>query len=232
MDNLNEPVAASPSGHNGESFPSVDTRRPTSRRRNARTSRQEQILDELERVVLAEGFRHLTLQGLTIELRCSRTILYALAPTKEELVLVVIDRYLRKVGAALVQATNRASSAADRFAAVFDAIAGIAEDASNQFLSDVDEYAPARELHFRHSSMAVAHLRELIGAGIEDGSFQPVHAAFAAEVVRVVMTRISDGSLPANAGMTASDALSELKELLFRGLMSDGARNRMSAAAC
>ena len=62
--------------------------------------RREEILDELEAIFLAEGFRGLTVGTLAARLRCSRSTLYALAATKEELYLRVSDRILRRIGRA------------------------------------------------------------------------------------------------------------------------------------
>lgn len=50
----------------------------------ARTRRQEQVLDGLEEIFREEGFRRLTIGELATRLRCSRSTLYAMAPTKEE----------------------------------------------------------------------------------------------------------------------------------------------------
>src|SRR3954464_9061148 len=60
--------------------------------------RQRDILDQLQALFMAEGFRHFTIGDLVDRLRCSRRTLYSLAPSKEELVLVVIGRLLNEMG--------------------------------------------------------------------------------------------------------------------------------------
>src|SRR5947209_20566514 len=62
------------------------------------SDRQLEILDVLQALFLAEGFRHLTIADLVDRLHCSRRTLYSLAPSKEELVLVVIGRLLNDMG--------------------------------------------------------------------------------------------------------------------------------------
>src|SRR3954451_10977241 len=74
------------------------------------TPRQVEILDTLQALFLAEGFRHLTIGDLVDQLSCSRRTLYSLAPSKEELVLVVIERFFNRMG---VRAKAEAASRTD-----------------------------------------------------------------------------------------------------------------------
>src|SRR5688572_58767 len=60
----------------------------------AHTSRHEELLDGLEELLIAEGFRTLTLADLSDRLHCSRRTLYELAPTKDDLVALVVSRFL------------------------------------------------------------------------------------------------------------------------------------------
>src|SRR5918997_1456031 len=53
------------------------------------TRRQAQLLDQLEELFLAEGFARFTLEDLAVRLRCSKTTLYALADSKEQLAVRV-----------------------------------------------------------------------------------------------------------------------------------------------
>jgi AcrR family transcriptional regulator len=177
------------------------------------------ILDHLERLYLAEGFRHLTLQDLTDELHCSRTILYALAPTKEELTLVVIDRWLRMVGASVDVAIERAQGPDDQLEAALGALAKATEAATNKFVSDMAAYGPANELHMKHARYAYHRFQDIITDGLMTGTFRQVDARFAAEVVNIVMSSISNGTLLERTGLTSTEAVIQLKELLFSGLV-------------
>ena len=72
---------------------------PTPRRgalgRGQRTRRQRDLLDGLQALFLAEGFRYLSLDVLAARLRCSKTTLYALAPSKEQLAVAVVTHYFK-----------------------------------------------------------------------------------------------------------------------------------------
>ena len=62
----------------------------------ALTRRQAQLLDQLEELFLAEGFARFTLDDLAVRLHCSKSTLYALADSKEQLALRVIRHFFRK----------------------------------------------------------------------------------------------------------------------------------------
>ena len=49
------------------------------------TRRQAELLDQLEELFLAEGFARFTLDDLALRLHCSKSTLYALAGSKEQL---------------------------------------------------------------------------------------------------------------------------------------------------
>ena len=60
--------------------------------------RHRQVLDQLEQLFLEEGFAGISVRELAANVGCSRRTLYELAPSKDELVLVVLDRFLHRVG--------------------------------------------------------------------------------------------------------------------------------------
>src|SRR3954464_13190320 len=60
------------------------------------TRRQAQLLDHLEELFLAEGFARFTLEDLALRLRCSKSTLYTLAQSKEQLALRVVRHFFRQ----------------------------------------------------------------------------------------------------------------------------------------
>ena len=63
------------------------------------TTRQAQLLDQLEELFLAEGFAGFTLEDLAVRLHCSKTTLYALAGSKEQLAVRVVRHFFRRATA-------------------------------------------------------------------------------------------------------------------------------------
>ena len=59
-------------------------------------ARKAQLLDQLVELLLAEGFAHLTLDELATRLRCSKSTLYGLADSKEQLVRAATVHFFRR----------------------------------------------------------------------------------------------------------------------------------------
>ena len=69
------------------------------------TDRQREVLDLLG-TVFDDGFVAPTMADLAARVGCSLRTLYDLAPSRDELVLTVIDRNLRRIGRAAVEALD------------------------------------------------------------------------------------------------------------------------------
>ncbi|ACU34493.1 TetR/AcrR family transcriptional regulator [Actinosynnema pretiosum subsp. pretiosum] len=182
------------------------------------TPRQVDLLGKLESLVLAEGFAHFTLDDLAARLHCSKSTLYALAASKEQLAVRVVRRYFK--GAA-EHIERRVADLKDAPAKVGTYLAVAAEElrrASARFLADVADYAPTRSTYERNARAAAARLREFIQEGVRDGVFRDVQAVLIAEMAGVLIENIQTGVLPRRAGVTDAEAFTALGELLLDGL--------------
>ena len=56
--------------------------------------RLERLLEELEHVFLHDGFLHFRTEELARRLHCSKRALYQIAPSREELFELVVERWL------------------------------------------------------------------------------------------------------------------------------------------
>ena len=70
------------------------------------TPRQREVLDDLQKLVAAENFSELTMAEIAAEVNCSLRTLYGISPSKEELVLTVVDRRLHRIGRAAIRALD------------------------------------------------------------------------------------------------------------------------------
>jgi AcrR family transcriptional regulator len=193
------------------------------------TPRQHQILDDLEALFLSEGFRHLTIADLVDRLRCSRRTLYSLAPSREELILVVIGRLLNRMG---VEAFTQAAALADPGEAVASYLnTGVTTLSTAQpaFIEDLETYLPTRQLYDRHVEIGLRVMGTFISDGIAAGTFRELHPALVAEIISGAAERILRPDALARTGMSWSQALAELSELIRYGLLSPGPRTERAA---
>src|SRR4051812_27957338 len=182
------------------------------------TRRQAELLDQLEQIFLAEGFSRFTLEDLAVRLRCSKSTLYVLAESKEQLAHRVIKHFFRKATAAVEAHTVTEQDPALRVTAYLTAVARALVPASPAFHRDLDGFAPGREVYERNTALAAERVRELIADGVAQGRFREVHPALVADTVSTLMFRIGRGETARATGLDDAAAYRELAALLLHGI--------------
>jgi AcrR family transcriptional regulator len=182
------------------------------------TRRQAELLDQLEQLFLAEGFSRFTLDDLAVRLHCSKSTLYALAESKEQLAHRVIKHFFRKATAAVEAHTVTEQDPALRVTAYLSAVAQALAPAGPAFHRDLDGFAPGREVYERNTALAADRVRELITDGVARGRFREVHPALVADTVTTLMFRIGRGDTARATGLDDAAAYRELAALLLHGI--------------
>jgi len=70
------------------------------------TARQRQLLDELEELVVSKGLADLTMAEIAAAVNCSLRTLYGISPSREELILTLVDRRLHRIGRAGIESLD------------------------------------------------------------------------------------------------------------------------------
>jgi AcrR family transcriptional regulator len=181
--------------------------------------RQVEIFDQLQELFFAEGFRHMTIADLVDRLRCSRRTLYNLAPSREELVLIVIDRLLNRMGVEARARADACDDPGDAIAAYLNTAVITLHSASRAFTEDLESYLPTRHLYDRHLHIALDYLGRLVEDGIAKESFRHFHPPIIAEILEASVDRIRRPEVLDRAGISASQAVAELSEFIRNGLV-------------
>jgi hypothetical protein len=142
-----------------------------------------------------------------------------MAPSKPELFLLVLDRFLRRI-----RALGRERAAAEkdlgrRIEALLEP--GITETrlASEAFSADVESFAPARRLMDEHQRERMQGLREIVEEGCRSGAFRGVHSMLVAEVMIAAVGRVREPDFLHQAGLSMSEAFAECSRLIRHGLL-------------
>ncbi|AEH11487.1 MULTISPECIES: TetR/AcrR family transcriptional regulator [Protofrankia] len=186
-----------------------------------RTSRQSDLFDRLVEIFLREGFAHFTLADLAARLRCSKSSLYALAHSKEQLAVAVVVHFFRTAAA---EVERRVAGVTDPGARVGTYLAAVAEElkpASEAFRRDLAAFPPARDVYELNTRIAAARIRTLVAEGVADGAFRDVHASFVGHVATLAMVAIQQGEVAGVTGLSDADAYAELAKLLLHGIVRD-----------
>jgi AcrR family transcriptional regulator len=182
------------------------------------TRRQAELLDQLEHLFLAEGFARFTLEDLAVRLHCSKSTLYALAGSKEQLAARVIRHFFRKATDAVEAGTATEEDPALRVTAYLTAVARALAPAGPAFHRDLDAFPPGRAVYERNTALAADRVRELIAEGVAQGRFREVHPALVADTVSTLMSRIGRGDTARATGLDDATAYRELAGLLLHGI--------------
>jgi AcrR family transcriptional regulator len=182
------------------------------------TRRQAELLDQLEAVFLAEGFGRFTLEDLAVRLHCSKSTLYALAGSKEQLAQRVVRHFFRKATDAVEAHTVREVDPGLRVVAYLTAVARALAPAGSAFHRDLEGFPPGREIYERNTAMAAERVRQLIAEGVAQGRFREVHPALIADTVTTLMLRIGRGETARATGLDDAEAYRELAALLLHGI--------------
>jgi AcrR family transcriptional regulator len=179
-------------------------------------TRGDALLDGLLDIYLAEGFRHLGVADLARRLKCSKTTLYSIAPSKEQIVIVAVRAFFRAATERVEHRTALPGQPRDRIATYLQAIADELRPAGPAFIADVEAFAPAREIYQRNTQAAAHRVQDLI-AEARTGSTQ-LDPHFVGVVARLVMEAIQRGTMSREANLEDSQAYAALSDLLVAGL--------------
>ncbi|MEV5649734.1 TetR/AcrR family transcriptional regulator [Nocardia sp. NPDC052254] len=182
------------------------------------TRRRSELFDALVDLFLAEGFAHLTLDDIAARLRCSKSTLYALAGSKEQLVRAATVHFFRRATDDVESRVAAQASTAERITGYLSAVGVALGAASARFMADLDAFGPAREVYEVNTRFAADRVRELVTEGVEAGEFRDVHAVFVADLAAAMMVRIQQGGVRAATGLDDAGAYRELAALLTAGI--------------
>ena len=200
--------------------PFIEMLTSRSDRANLGAERHRDLTDALEKLFLAEGFRGVTVDQLASRLKCSKRTLYELAPSKHELFLLVVERWLHRIRHLGWAGALEHDDPEKRILAYLEPGVTQSRAASRLFLEDMRNYRPALTLLETHQKERTDVLRDIVEEGMRRGRFRRLHAALVAEVFQAAVGRLNEPDFLDGAGISFSDGFSELYELFLNGLFS------------
>jgi AcrR family transcriptional regulator len=192
--------------------------------------RREELLDQIEELVLSEGFAHLRVGALAAHLRCSRSTLYKLASSKEELIALVFRRFVDK---ALAEASAEAAlleDPAERVIRFTEAIGRWQAKGSEAFWRDVRDHPQASDVLSQTRSRGYKILQGYLDEGVASGRFRPANTTFVAYLIWHSYRAARDPDVVRPLGITSDEAVREIGRLIAYG-MDAGAASTSAGGA-
>jgi len=180
--------------------------------------RRERLLRELEEIFLSEGFSSLTTDELCKRLRCSKSTLYSVAGSREQINQAVVRYFFAHSSAEIEAHLGAATDPASRIVTYLEGVGRAMNRNSPAFYEDMVSYAPTADIYRLNSEAAAARVQAMIEDGVREGSFRPADAALASMTVAYLMDGVQSGEVLQATGLSAGAAFAELGELLVHGL--------------
>ena len=180
------------------------------------STRRTEILHGLVDIFLAEGFLQFSLEDLATRLQCSKSTLYAVAPSKEQLIAAVVRSFFRGATDRVERTLATEVEPVVRIHVYLEAISNELAPASNRFFADLASFAPAREIYLQNTAIAARRVQDLVGAA--KGPSSTVDAAFLGVVAGTMMESIQRGEVAAATSITDAQAYRLLANLIVAGV--------------
>lgn len=188
------------------------------------SARQREILDDLTSI-FADGWSGLTMADIAARLNCSLRTLYELAPTRDQLVLTVVDRNLWRIGHRATSALSAISQSPLDAIRVYLREATVAVGSmSPAFAADLAAMPEALQLEDAHNDYLIAVTRALLDLAIERGEIESVDTAAVARTMAGLGRDLSRPEVMATLTSSPKDAADSVVDVLLRGLRAGRSR--------
>jgi AcrR family transcriptional regulator len=184
--------------------------------------RREELLAELTDLFLREGFAGRSTAALAERLRCSKTTLYLVASSKEQIVVTTVRSFFRRAAERIEARVAASDDPVTRIRLYLDGVAAELDPATEAFHRDLAAFAPAAEVYRENTLHAARRVQELVAEGVAAGALRPAHTGFVGAAATQVMTAIQRGDVAAATGLTDAEAYRELVDLVLSGLAVQG----------
>ena len=183
-------------------------------------ARREELLTELTDVFLAEGFAAFSIAALAERLRCSKSTLYLVASSKEQIVVTTVRSFFRRAAERIEARVAAAADPVERIRRYLDGVAAELDPVTDAFYADLQAFPPAAEVYRENTLIAARRVEQLVADGVAAGVLRPVHTPFVGAAVTQVMAAIQRGDVADATGLTDARAYRELADLVLNGLRS------------
>lgn len=183
------------------------------------TPRQRELLDQLEALVVRGELAELTMAQIAARVNCSLRTLYGIAPSKDELVLTVVDRRLHGIGRRAIAALDAALPPLEALRAYLATANEAVQPTAVAFAREFSDVPGAKRLLDLHEGYVVAVTRSLLERAVAEGEIAPVETAALAHVLGGLGREFARPEVAeAVVSRTPKETADAITEILLRGL--------------
>ena len=184
------------------------------------SARQLELLDELELLLLRGGLADLTMAEIAALVGCSLRTFYGIAPSKDELLLTVVDRRLHRIGRAAIEALDASMAPLSALRAYLQAANEAVQPEAASMSADVAKVVGAARLFDAHEAYLVAVTQNLLDRAVSEGQISPVDTAAVAHVLGGLGREFARPEVAEIAHASPKETADAISELILQGLMA------------
>ena len=203
-------------------FPGVRAPKPLlSREAEGQLSaRQLELLEALEARLTTEGLGDRTMAEIAASVGCSLRTLYAIAPSKDELLLVLADRGLHRIGRAAIEALDPGLPPIDALRTYLRIANEAVRPQALSLSSDVARVAGSGRVIDAHETYLTAVTQSLLDRAVEAGEIGPVDTAAVAHVLGGLGREFARPDVADLVQDTPNEVADSVTELIIAGLLA------------
>ena len=207
---------------NSDFFGEADDPKPpkpllSRKRESSLSKRQVKALDQLERLI-QEGVPDLTMSEIASRLKVSLRTLYELAPSKDQLLLIAVDRILFRIGGEAKKAIKNINSPLEQLKVYVNETGKAMDPACLAFTRDFGELKGARVLVDSHENYVVSMTKKLLERSIQKKLIKPIDISAFAMILSGLGREIYTNNLKSSLVKSPEEIYHEISEIIFLGL--------------
>lgn len=180
------------------------------------TPRQRELFNSLLNDFLKEGFAGFTIDKAAQRYHCSKSTIYALGKTRDEIVHRVLVSFFKEIARRTELAHHPKSSHEQRLAAYFTTISNTLSPASPAFMRDLASEPVAQKIYALNTKMATEKIHQLIDDGVAAGEFTADNIAFLPQLIHRTMLDIQQGHY--SELLNPAEAYEKFGQLVLHGI--------------
>ena len=207
---------------NSDFFGEADDPKPpkpllSRKRESSLSKRQVKALDQLEKLI-QKGVPDLTMSEIASRLKVSLRTLYELAPSKDQLLLIAVDRILFRIGGEAKKAIKNINSPLDQLKVYVNETGKAMDPACLAFTRDFGELKGARVLVDSHENYVVSMTKKLLERSIQKKLIKPIDISAFAMILSGLGREIYTNNLKSSLVKSPEEIYHEISEIIFLGL--------------
>ncbi len=181
---------------------------------------RELVVAEAKRLFYQFGFRRITMDEIAANLRMSKKTLYALFPSKEELVRAVVLTIMLPKMARMQELMKETNTVADFFVGVIEVFRGLSRDISEPMMADMRMMPDLwREIEERRLTV-LSHIGEVIERGKKNGEVRAdLNVDLFLRVFMQIINRLGNPAMMLELNLKPSEFAEQIFGIFFHGIV-------------